>query len=254
MKWIPAKPIADLFRSFSSVTLKLSQIIMYFAPIGVFALMTWVSGEFGLKVLLPLLKLVLAMYLGCLCFWLVFYGPTLLILRINPVLFLKRIRNPLLLAYSTASSTAILPTTLRCAEDQLGLSKKIAGFLLPLGTTMNLNGLSIYLATAVIFSANMCGIELSFIQYFTVVTTILFTAMGAGGVPGSTLVVMGAVLNSVGLPLTAVSLIAGVDRINDMAGTTTNVLGDLFAATIVARSENELEEKLLPLISFVNET
>ena len=113
----------------------------------------------------------------------------------------------------------------------------MSGFLLPLGTTFNLNGLSIYLAVATVFAANLYGIHLGLTQYCTIVITIVFTAMGAAAVPGSALIVMGAVMGSVGIPLGALPLIAGVDRLNDMAQTSTNVIGDLFATTLVAKSE-----------------
>lgn len=230
--------IAAVCKSLSHVVMQLTQVIMQFAPVGIFALMAWVSGEYGLDVLLPLFKLVLTIYFCCILLCFIFYIPTLYLARISPLKFFNQARHALLLAFSTASSTATLPVTLRCAES-LGISKNIAAFLLPLGTTMNLNGLSIYLSASVIFAANLAGVHLSLTQFVTVVATIILTSMGAGGVPGSTIVVMGAVLGSVGLPITVVSLIAGVDRLNDMAGTTTNVIGDLYAATLVAKSEGE---------------
>lgn len=232
--------VATLLKSSAAVSIQLTQLVMRFAPLGIFALMAWVSGVYGLNVLLPLFKLVMTIYLGCLILNIFFYALSLLcIARINPWRFFKAVAEALLLAFSTSSSAATLPVTLNCAQEKLGISKRLSGFLLPLGTTMNLNGLSVYLSVAVVFAANMQGMELSFMQYLTVILTIILTAMGAGGIPGSTIVVLGAVLSAVGLPLTAVTLIAGVDRLNDMAGTTTNVAGDLYATAIVAKSEGE---------------
>lgn len=236
-----AKPVADFFRAFSSVATKLTQIIMKFAPLGIFSLMAWVSGEYGVAALIPLMKLVGTIYFCCLLMGILFYSSTLaLVAKVNPINFFRGITDAMLLAFSTSSSAATLPVTMRCAEENLGISKKLGGFLLPLGTTMNLNGLSIYLSVATIFAANMYGVELSFVQYLTIIFSIVLTSMGAGGVPGSGIIVMSAVMSSVGLPLGAVTLIAGVDRLNDMAQTTTNVVGDLYAALVVAKSEGEV--------------
>jgi Na+/H+-dicarboxylate symporter len=236
------EPVANFFRSFSSVVFKLTSIVMSFAPFGIFALMAWVTGEFGAAALIPLVKLVGAVYFCCLLHCLIVYAGTLAVfLKLNPRHFFKGAVDAMLMAFSTTSSAATLPVTMRCAEENIGISKSISGFLLPLGTTLNLNGLSIYLGVATVFAANMYGIHLSLVQYITVVISIVLTCMGAGGVPGSALIVMGAVMGSVGLPLGAIPLIAGVDRINDMANTTTNVIGDLFAALVIAKSEKELD-------------
>lgn len=235
-----AKPVGNFFKAFSSVAIKLTQLILYFAPYGIFALMAWVSGEYGMVALIPLLKFVGTMYLSCALVFLLFYSTTLAVAKINPLFFFKSTRHALLMAFSTASSTATLPLTMRCAENNLAISKSLSGFLLPLGTSINLNGLSVYLSVATVFAANIAGVNLGISEYLTVIFTILFTAMGAGGVPGSTLVVIGAVLNSISLPLGTISLIASVDRLNDMIGTTTNVAGDLYATTLIAKSEGDL--------------
>jgi len=235
-------PVANFFRAFSAVVFKLTAIVMSFAPYGIFALMAWVTGEFGISALIPLMKLVATVYLCCILHCLIVYAGSLAaIVRLNPRHFFKGALDAMLMAFSTSSSAATLPVTMRCAEENLGISKSISGFLLPLGTTLNLNGLSLYLGVATIFAANMYGIHLSLVQYITVVISIVLTSMGAGGVPGSAIIVMGAVMSSVGLPLGAIPLIAGVDRLNDMAQTTTNVLGDIYAALIVAKSEKELD-------------
>lgn len=236
------QPIANFFRSFSSVVFKLTGIVMSFAPFGIFALMAWVTGEFGAAALIPLVKLVGTVYFCCILHCLIVYAGSLAVIsKLNPRHFFKGAVDAILMAFSTTSSAATLPVTMRCAEENMGISKSISGFLLPLGTTLNLNGLSIYLGVATVFAANMYGIHLTLVQYVTVVLSIVLTCMGAGGVPGSALIVMGAVMGSIGLPLGAIPLIAGVDRINDMANTTTNVIGDLFAALVVAKSENELD-------------
>lgn len=236
----PAKPVADFFNAFSKVAFNFAKIIVSFAPYGVFALITYVFGKYGLTALLPLFKFIATVYFGCMIQIVLVYGSILVVNRINPWHFIKAIFNAIVLAYTTSSSVATLPVTFKCAQDNLKISKNLSGFLLPLGTSFNLNGLSIYLSAATIFAANLYGIQLGMAQYATIVLTIVFTAMGAAAVPGSALVVMGAVMSSVGIPLGALPLIAGVDRFNDMAQTSTNVIGDLFVATVVAKSEDEI--------------
>lgn len=236
------KVVADFFQSFSAVVFKFARIIVNFAPYGVFALLACVFGRYGSAALIPLLKFVASVYLGCLAL-IVLYSFVLMLNGVSPIRFFKGIFNAMVLAYTTSSSAATLPVTFNCAENNLHISKKLSGFLLPLGTSLNLNGLSIYLSAAAIFAANIFGVHLHFTQYLTIAVTILFSAVGAAAVPGSALIVMGAVMGSVGIPLGALPLIAGVDRFNDMAQTTTNVIGDLFAATLVAKSEDMLETK-----------
>lgn len=240
-----AQPVAHFFKSFSHVVFKLAGIVMSFAPYGIFALMAWVSGEFGLHALIPLMKLVGTIYL---CFILqiviVYCGSLALIARLNPIKFIKGIADAIVFAFSSSSSGATLPTTMRCAEENLGISKSISRFLLPLGCSLNMNGLSIYLGAATVFAANIYGVHLGMLQYLTVVLSIVLTSMGAGAVPGSAIIVMSAVMSSVGLPIGAVALIAGVDRLLDMGSTTTNLMGDVFTATMIAKSENELDEKI----------
>lgn len=238
-------PVANLFKSLSTVVFKLAGIVMAFAPFGIFALMACVLGEFGVHALIPLVKLIGTIFFGYLLLGLIFYSGTIAIfLKLNPGNFFKGILDAILFALSSSSSTATLPTSIRCAEENLGISKGIAGFLLPLGTSLNLNGLSIYLSVATVFAANIYGVHLHFTEYLTVAFTIVLTCMGAGGVPGSAIFVISAVMSSIGLPLGAVPLVAGVDRIIDMGSTMMNVTGDIFAALVIAKSENELDEKI----------
>lgn len=240
-----AQPVITFFKSLSSVVFKLAAIVMAFAPFGIFALMACVLGEFGVHAILPLLKLIGTIFFGFFLLGLIFYAGTIaFFLKLNPGNFFKGIIDAILFALSSSSSTATLPTSIRCAEENLGIPKSIAGFLLPLGTSLNLNGLSIYLSGAAVFAANIYGVHLHFTEYVTIAVTIVLTCMGAGGVPGSAIFVISAVMSSVGLPLGAVPLVAGVDRIIDMGSTTMNVVGDIFAALVIAKSENELDEKV----------
>lgn len=234
------KPVADLFKSFSEVAFKFAEIIIRFSPYGVFALVACVFGKYGLVAVIPLLKFVGSVYLACILQCVLVYSLVLIANRINPWSFYKNIFSPLIVSFTTSSSAATLPITMKCAEEKLKISKNLSSFLLPFGTHFNLNGLSIYLGTATIFAANLYGIHLNMADYITMVVMITFTAMGAAAVPGSALVIMSAVMSSVGIPLGALALIAGVDRFNDMIQTMTNVAGDLFATRLVAKSEGEL--------------
>ena len=236
----PAQPVVDLFQAFYTVVFKFAGIIMAFAPYGIFALMAWSLGEFGLSVLWPLLQFVGIVYVGCLLLIVFYYGGVLLIwARMNPIYFIRSIASAAIMAFTTSSSAATLPQSLRCAQQYLKLDHGISGFLLPLGSTLNLNGLSIYISAATVFAANIYGIDLHMGQYITILMSTVLAAMGAAAVPGSAIIVMGAVMTSIGVPLGALPLIAGVDRLNDMAQTSTNVIGDLFATTVIAQSEKK---------------
>jgi DAACS family dicarboxylate/amino acid:cation (Na+ or H+) symporter len=232
------KPVQELFLSFSKVVFKFCRIVISFAPYGIFALIATVFGQYGISVLLPLFKFIAAVYLSCFCLIIFYYGGGLLLKGISPVFFFKSIINPMVTAYTTSSSAATLPVTMRAARENLNLDSNVSDFLLPLGTTLNLNGLSIYLAVAAIFSAHIFGITMGISQYLTLIISIVLIAAGASAIPGSALVVMGAIMQSCGIPIGALPLIAGVDRFNDMAQTTTNVIGDLFAATLLASKKS----------------
>ncbi|MCE3238386.1 MAG: Na+:H+ dicarboxylate symporter [Gammaproteobacteria bacterium] len=235
----PAKPVETFFKAFSSVVFKFAQIIVSFAPYGIFGLIATVFGQYGLTALMPLLKFIGTVYLACLLQCVVVYTFLLVSFRINPWTFLRGIVDAIVLAYTTSSSVATLPVTLRCARENLNLDRSTSGFLLPLGTSFNLNGLSIYLSVATIFAANIFGVTLHLPQFLMIVFSVVVSAMGAAAVPGSALIVMGAVMSSVGIPLGALALIAGVDRFNDMAQTATSVIGDLVTTTVIAKTEEK---------------
>ena len=239
-----AQIVNDFFEGLSAVVFKLAGIVIACAPYGIFALIAWTFGNFGLQAILPLAKFVFTVYFGCILQILFVYVLTLVfVTRLNPIKFFKGISAAVAFAFTTSSSAATLPLSMKCAEENLGVPGSVARFLLPLGSSFNLNGLSIYLSVAVIFAANISGIHLTLSQYFTVVSTIVLTAMGAAAVPGSALIVMGAAMASAGIPLGALALIAGVDRLNDMAQTATNVTGDLFSATLLADNEGLLDRR-----------
>ncbi len=232
------KPLATLFASMSKVSMYLTQIIMYFAPIGVYALIAWTFGQFGLSALLPLVKFIVALLVTCLLLVGLVYGLiSMVYLRKSILHFFSKISPAITFAISTTSSGATLPVSIKCAEEGLKVPSAIANFMLPLGCNFNLAGLAIYLTLAVIFTANVTGVVLEPASYITLISTVILTTMGAGAIPGSGIVVMSAVISTMGLPLVALPLIAGIDRINDMIQTATNVISDIFAAHLVAESE-----------------
>ncbi len=232
-----AAPVKRFFIGFSKVSFKLAELVMRTAPLGVFSLIAWTVAHFGWHVLSSLAAFVLTVYLGCAIQLFVVYSALLLVSkRKSPAAFFKGILPALLFAFSTSSSAATLPESMRCAEN-FGVSKSLARFLLPLGASFNLNGLTIYLVSAVLFAANLYGIHLSMLQVLTMLVTTVFTAMGVAAVPGSALIAMGAIMSASGIPLGAIALIAGVDRLNDMMQTATNVAGDLAVTVVLASDE-----------------
>ncbi|MFK7823949.1 MAG: dicarboxylate/amino acid:cation symporter [Oligoflexales bacterium] len=235
-----AKPVEKLFNALSSVLFKFVGIVMSFAPYGVFALMAVVTGTQGMEVITALMHMVAVIYLSCLLVMALIYGTGLSLARLNPLMFFKKMLEAQAVAFSTTSSAATLPANLKVAENKLGVSKSIAGFVLPLGSTVNMDGLSTYMGVIAVFTANLYGIELSISDMLTIVFTCTIAAVGCAGVPAAGLVVLPMILSAVGLPLEVVGMVAAVNRIIDMVSTTMNITGDTFAAIIVAKSEGEL--------------
>ncbi|SDH68206.1 Na+/H+-dicarboxylate symporter [Pseudomonas benzenivorans] len=240
-----AAPVVKLFDSLAEVLYKLTDLIMRLAPYGVFALIAGVVGSHGAEVLLPLAGVIGVIYLACLAHVLLVYGGLIgLFARLNPLRFLQGIAPALAVAFSTSSSSGTLPVSIECARKNLGVSEGVAGFVLPVGATINMDGTAIYQGVLALFIAQAFGIELSGGQYLMIILTATLASIGTAGVPGAGLIMLGLVLTSVGLPLEGVALIAGIDRILDMARTTVNVAGDLMTTTLVGRSENELDQAI----------
>ncbi|TCN81401.1 dicarboxylate/amino acid:cation symporter [Shewanella fodinae] len=236
------KPAIRVFESLAEAMYKLTDMVMKLAPYGVFGLMAWVSGKYGMQMLLPLLKVIVAVYLGCILHVLGFYSIVLSVFaRLNPLQFFKGVSNALAVAFTTSSSAGTLPVSMKCASEYLGVNKKISSFVLPLGATINMDGTALYQGVTALFVAQAFGVDLTWVDYATIVLTATLASIGTAGVPGAGLVMLTLVLNSVGLPLEGVALIAGIDRILDMARTVVNVAGDLVATTVIAKSEDELD-------------
>jgi len=238
-----AKPVDTLFNSLSEVMIKLTHIVMEFAPIGVFALMAWVAGTYGLDILLPMAKVIFAVYLACILHAVIVMGGFVRVFTgLSPVKFFKGIFDAQAVAFTSTSSSATLPVTIQCARENLGVSKNTSSFVLPLGATINMDGTAIYQGVAVLFIAQAFGVDLSFADYITIILTATLASIGTAGVPGAGLIMLSLVLTSVGLPLEGVALIAGIDRILDMARTSLNVTGDSMVNLVVAKSEGDVDE------------
>ena len=164
--------------------------------------------------------------------------------RFQVTRFFKGILDALAVAYSTASSSGTLPITIRCARKNLGVSDSMSSFVLPLGATINMDGTAMYQGVAALFVAQAYGIDLSVGNYVTIILTSTLASIGSAGVPGAGLIMLTLVLNSVGLPIEGIAIIAGIDRILDMARTTVNVVGDCMVTVLVSKSEGELDEKV----------
>nr|WP_299245756.1 dicarboxylate/amino acid:cation symporter [uncultured Halomonas sp.] len=236
------EPVVRLFESFAEAMYKLTEIVMAFAPFGVFGLIAYVSGSYGLDVLLPLAKVIGVAYLASVLHVLVVYSGLLALLgRLNPLRYLSGILDALVVAYSSASSSGTLPVSLRCAQKNLGVSEGVSGFVLPVGATINMDGTAIYQGVVALFIAQLVGVDLSLMDYGMIIVTGTLASIGTAGVPGAGLIMLSIVLAQVGLPLEAIAVIAGIDRILDMARTSVNVAGDLMVTTLVGKSEKELD-------------
>lgn len=236
-----AKPVQNFFEGFAEVMYKITNIVMAYAPIGVFALIVPVVATYGADVLLPLLKVILAVYVGCILHALIVYSSTVYgFAKMSPLKFFKGILPAQVIAFTTCSSSGTLPATIKCTEENLGVSKQVSSFVLPLGATINMDGTALYQGVCALFVAQFFGIELTFAQQVMIVLTATLASIGTAGVPGGGLIMLTLVLQQAKLPLEGIALIAGIDRILDMARTAINVTGDASAAVIVAASEGEL--------------
>lgn len=240
-----AAPVVKLFDGLAETFYKLTDLIMRCAPYGVFALIAGVVGSHGAEVLLPLAGVIGVIYLASLVHVLLVYGGLIGgLARLSPLRFFQGIAPALAVAFSTSSSSGTLPVSIECARNNLGVSEGVAGFVLPVGATINMDGTAIYQGVLALFIAQAFGVDLSGGQYLMIILTATLASIGTAGIPGAGLIMLGLVLTSVGLPLEGVALIAGIDRILDMARTTVNVAGDLMTTTLVGHSENELDRKV----------
>ena len=211
------RPAILFFTSLAEGMFKLTQMVMALAPYGVCALMAWMTGKYGVSLLLILLA------------------------RLNPLHYFKSIVDAQAVAFTSSSSSSTLPISLACAERRLGVSPAITAKVLPIGATINMDGTALYQGVTALFVAQAFGVDLHVVDYLTIISIATLASIGTAGTPGTGLMLLTLTLTAVGLPLEGVALIAGIDRILDMARTTVNVSGDILVSVLIARSEKELD-------------
>ena len=244
----PADPVRKFFDAAAEVVLKITVMIMELAPYGVASLMAWVMCKQGVEILYNLFWLAFALYACCLIQIVFVYGGLIIkgILRLPLKQFFRGIADAQGVAYSTASSSGTLPVSISCAETNLGVEKSVAGSVLPLGATINMDGTAIYLGLVALFAAQASGIEVSFTGYLMVALTATLVSIGAAGIPSAGLLLAATVMEVVGIPpdqsIKVIAFIFPFDRILDMMRTATNVTGDLAVACTVAKWEGALDE------------
>ena len=242
-----ARPMINVLEALQDVVIKIVEMAMKIAPIGVAGLIFGVTSRFGLQLLAPLGNYILVVLTGLL----LHVAITLsLVIRfaagLSPALFYRRIRSSMLTAFSTSSSAATLPTNLAVAEQNLGVPAHIAGFVLPIGTTMCMNGTALFEGITVMFLAQVFGVDLTLPMMIIIMIMSVITAVGAAGVPGGSIPLLVGILVMFGIPAEGIALILGVDRILDMSRTTVNTIGDLSATAVIARSEGVWNASMVP--------
>ena len=232
-------PLVNLFTSVSEAMLKMAEWVILMTPIGVFSLISYVIAEQGIDVVLGLWKYMLVV-IGVIIFHGLITLPAILALftKINPYRYLSDVREAPIMAFSTASSAATLPVSMRVAEEMGGVSKKTASFVLPLGATVSMDGTAAYLTIAVLYIANLAGVVLSFGDQLLLGVTVVALSVGVAALPSASLVMMVVILNQIGLPVEYIAVIVAVDRILDMCRTSLNITSDLVVTKIVDAHES----------------
>jgi len=247
-----ALPLIKGFGGLNEAVLKMVTLAMETAPYGVFALMLGVVSKMGLEVISLLAMYAVAVLVGLILHILIVHFSLIAFyLRENPIRFLRAIKEALVFAFSTSSSSATLPVSMDVANKNIGVSKEMTSFVLPLGATINMDGTAIYQSIAAIFIAQVYGMDLTLVQQLTIILTATLASIGAAGVPSAGIVTLAMVLTTIGVPEAGIALIFGLDRILDMCRTVVNVTGDITMSAIMAKSEGEelelrLDEDMIP--------
>lgn len=237
------EPLAKVINSLSDVSMVIMELILKLSPFGVFCLITPVVAENGPKILGSLAMVLLAAYVCYIIHAVVVYSSTVKTLGgVSPLQFFKGMAPAMIMAFSSASSVGTLPLNIECTE-KLGAKRDVASFVLPLGATINMDGTAIYQGVCAVFIATCFGIDLTMTQMLTIVLTATLASIGTAGVPGSGMIMLAMVLQSVGLPVEGIALVAGVDRIFDMGRTVVNITGDAACAICVSNIEDKKEAK-----------
>lgn len=237
--------VANFFSQFNDIMMEMTMMVMSLAPIGVFCLISRTFAGIGFSAFLPLAKYMIGVLLALLvqCF-VVYLGLLKIFSGLNPFKFIKNFFPVMAFAFSTATSNATIPMSIDTLATKMGVSKRISSFTVPLGATINMDGTAIMQGVAVVFAAQAFGIVLTPADYVTVIGTATLASIGTAGVPSVGLVTLTMVFNSIGLPVEAIGLIMGIDRILDMARTAVNITGDAVCTTIVAHQNNALDREV----------
>ena len=235
-----ARPVLDFLQSTCDIMFKFTEYVMKFAPIGVFGAMSATIGQNGITILVSYLKLIAITYFSLIVFVVIVLVVACRIINVPFMGLLKTIKDPALLAFTTASSEAALPKAMELME-KFGVPKSIVSFVMPMGYTFNLDGTTMYLTLATLFCAQVVGIEIPLQQQLMIMLTLMLTSKGIAGVPRVSLVILTGTLASFGLPLVGVAVLLGIDQILDMGRTTVNLIGNCVATTVVARWENDFD-------------
>ena len=236
------RPVLDLLESIAQVMFKFTGYVMLFAPIGVMAAIAATVGRMGLGILLTLGKLILLMYGGLFIFAVIVIGGVSYLIRVPFLVFLGAVKEPFLIAFSTASSEAALPKALEVME-RFGCPKNIVGLVLPTGYSFNLDGTTLYLSLASVFVAQLFNVPMTFGQQLIMMLTLMLTSKGVAGVPRAALVVLTATLAQFKLPLEGAAILLAIDQIMDMGRTAVNVMGNCIATAVVARWEGVFDDR-----------
>jgi len=230
------KPVLDLLNSVATIMFKFTEYVMMFAPIGVFGAIAHIVGSSGISVLSSYAKIIGCLYLALFLFVMLVLVVVCAIVKISFKSLLKAIIDPAFLAFTTASSEAALPKAMDIMEN-FGVPKRIVGFVMPTGYTFNLDGSTLYLSMAVLFSAQIVGIDLSLSQQMLIMFTLMFTSKGMAGVPRVSLIVLAGTLTGFNIPLLGIAVLLGIDQILDMGRTTVNLIGNCVATVVISRWE-----------------
>jgi len=238
-----AQPVINFFDALNDAMIQVVHLIMKLAPYGVFALIAAVVGDFGLDILPLLLKYALVVIAGLVLHAAFTYSLAIKTFsKLKIATFYRGIRPAQLIAFSSGSSSAALPVTMECAEENLGVPRQISSFALPLGATINMDGTALYQAVSAVFIAQVYNMDLGLTGQLTILLTATLASIGTAGAPGVGMIMLAMVLESIGIPLEGIALILGVERLIDMCRTAVNVTGDLSCAVVVSSTENELSD------------
>ncbi len=239
-----ARPVKEVIHSAAQVSFKMIEMIIRLAPLGVFGFIAWVVGTQGTDILMALGKLIITVLVACVFQYVVFGFMLAIFARVSPMPFYKKILFTQSIAFATSSSKATLSTAMEQLQNRMGVSKTNSNFLMPLGVCINMDGTAIYLGICALFFAQAYGIDLTFHNYMMLILTCTLGSIGAAGIPSGSIIFMGMVLSSVGLPVEGIGIILGVDRLLDMVRTTINITGDSAITLMVDASENGLDKKV----------